>query len=471
MTNMFKKSLVALALAGTSVTAFAADIVPTTATVSSEYLAGVTVTSSTGFITTAGDDFELAFTYEMGANYAENDVITFTIPGTAVDGTTFPSTVSNSNAIAGVILTVGEVVLSRISAGVEGGNTKVVYRVSTIPAGQATTDGAGDGAMFTFNSINVKPRLVTGDLSVSYEAKTVASLPLDNTSSTTALATGKLIDVVTQFNGAEADAALDAVVDVEKSRLQFTPVAAEVAEFDLLTTAAATKSGVVTGVTYTVKGDFSFLLDEDGNVEADVATVAAGACGGADAEVSTGAIEITCTDAVSPTLTVTIDADNEVVIPDQTFTFDAVVDYTVGVAGATQASKEVTFSSVDAGEWTLNGAKVEIPYMPYGDTISQVINLNNSGTKTGDITVEGFDRAGNKFGPVVVGTATPSKQVALADAIKTALTTAKIASNERVSLTLVANVPTADVTVYSAYNTSGNGARIVVNSSNGKSEK
>lgn len=464
MTNMFKKSVLAMALAGMSAGSMAATITSSEVSFSNEFLTNVPVVSASGLIAddaVGGDreDTQLSFTYTMKANYAINDTITFTFSSDAVSAASLPSEVSNE--VQGAFAA-DDVVLSFISSEVVGTKLVATYRVSTIEAGVQSLD-----AEFDFEGINILPRKLTSALSVTYEAKTSTGLKLDNNSAATA--TGKLAKPVTQLAKLVADPTLVAVIDVDDKRMDFKVGGGDTnpsAEFEIDTaTVAAVSEITATEVVYTITGDFAWLLDEDGAVEADVATVTADTCGDTDnVEVEADKVTITCSDLTSPEFAIDVEDDNEVVIPDQDFTVSAVVSYEVG---STSKAAEATFAAIDAGSWTLNGSKVKIPYMPYGTGITQVINLNNSGTQTGDITVEGFDRTGKAFGPIVVGQAAPGKQVALADAIATAVTTA-VGSSERVSLTLVTNVPAADVTVYSAYNTGGNGARIVVNDSNGK---
>jgi hypothetical protein len=461
MTNMFKKSVLAIALAGISSGVMAADLNGSASEFSKEFLKTVVVNASgasAGQITDAGDNTtaQVSFTYEMGANYAINDVITLTVSDDSIVGSTFPTEVVQY-LVPATPIDDEKVTLSRISQEVVDGKTTVVYRVSNLGSAVVNTTGLE----FTFDNLVILPRKITKDVTVGYTAKTVAGLTLDNTSSTTAEKNAVLVEVVTQFEELDVVANLDATVDVNDNRFSF--LANPSAEFAVEGDTPAVLPVTVTAVTYTINGDFSWLLDEDGAVDTDIADVTSNV--GTTVEVEADKVILTRADATPPTLVIAPDAASETIIPDQKFTVSAELEY---AAGAANAEGTVSFSAVNAGQWSLNGASVHIPYMPYGDNITQVINLNNAGSQEGDITVEGFDRAGNKFGPVFVGSAVKNSQVSLAQGIKDALTTAGISANERVSLKLVVNVPATDVTVYSAYNTNGNGARLVVNDSNGK---
>jgi hypothetical protein len=473
MTNMFKKSLVAVAICGFAGAATAAELDATPRWFAQELASTTAVNATTGLATDADAlaAFVVEFDYVMKANYTINDTVTFTITGNAIREASLPDNVVNTGSTPGGT---NEVVLSRISSSTASGNLVATYRVTKI-GDDVINDTINEA--FTFSGLQVLPRNLTGAVTVSYAAQTATGLELD-TSGAAAKQTQTLTSAAQQFSAISLDKDDDfsAVIDVNQQRLQFTAATADptveativngLPVTDPVTNFVTDGSTDVTHIDYTINGNFAWLLDDDGDVDADVAAVNFGGCGAPDLsneEVTATSISYRCASDVATFVTIEVAAGNEVVIPRQSFSVDATVAFD---AAGTAGTK--TLSTVAAGEWTLNGSSVNIPYMPYGANISQVINLNNAGSQTGDITVEGFARGEEtSFGPYVIGEAVAGRQTAIAGAIKDVIH-AKGLQNERVSLTIVTNVPGDDVTVYSAYNVNGTGARLVVNDSNGK---
>lgn len=451
MTNMFKKSLLALAVVGFASNASAAVL----------DVGATGVQATTQFLATNDElDLPTDFTVEAGANYAENDLIKLTFTGAEFVMADFEQVVALGAAAN----------LNLLSVTKSGASYVALYRVTDVTA---TTSGVESDPLFAAGATLVSSK-VTGAVTVSFSAETSGGFEVD-TGGDDDERTITLVKTFDQFATVTVTASLDDTIDVSDKRETFVGADADdtadnvteaaVGSFTIAQQAAtpafvATDAATVDSIDYTLTGDFSWALDADGEYIADSVTPA---CAGfADLEVVADKATWTCTTAAVTVTLETADMETET-IPTSTFGLTAKVNFS-GADG--EGSKTI---SAAAGEWGLNGASVHIPYMAYnGDAITQVINLNNAGSQTGDITVEGFDAAGNDFGPVVVGSAAPGKQIALAGAIKKAIEDAGLPVNSRISLTLVADVPQADVTVYSAYNTGGNGARIVVNSSNGK---
>lgn len=480
MTNMFKKTLLASALVAAG-SANAATLAVLTAAdeVTSQYLASTV--ASVPAATVTANHVAPGFTVELGAEYAQDDeiTITFTAPLAVALKSSITVAADAANDLKGITL-------GLLSGGAVGDST-VTYRVTSVvgPSDDSTigiefdieTGVAGTGIEF-------KKSALSSGVKASFAAKTGNGVNMDTAGG--AARTAELVKVVKQFD-LEAPT-FARVVDVESQRLSFTDADDGVGTdytvtgtfgIDQLAGGASVYVRPTAAITHTVTGNFGWVVDtapntDDIQPETGVFTIDCdGTAGGAVAPTAVtykaDSVVFTCA-AVNDEVTFKIDPeankanleeDEYPVLPIQDLTVTSEVTYT------TPADKEKLFNATAAGSWTLNGSLVQIPYMPYGTGITQVINLNNSGKQSGDITVEGFDRTGKAFGPVVVGQATPGKQVALADAIAAAVTTA-VGTTERVSLTLVTNVPADDVTVYSAYNTGGNGARLVVNTSNGK---
>ena len=73
------------------------------------------------------------------------------------------------------------------------------------------------------------------------------------------------------------------------------------------------------------------------------------------------------------------------VLPATPFVATHVLNF-LGIGGTANA---ITLSSVNLGEWELNGFQAFVPYMPYGPGIGQVIYIVNRGPQAGDIDRRG----------------------------------------------------------------------------------
>ena len=120
-----------------------------------------------------------------------------------------------------------------------------------------------------------------------------------------------------------------------------------------------------------------------------------------------------------------------------------------------------------AGRWTINGALVFVPYMPYGDSITQIVYIANRGGQDGTISVRAFDEAGERydFGVGVVQAGTVRK---LAQELLDGLTLGGFTAPGKVAFEITVTAPDKDIDVYSAYNVGGSDRGTVVNSQNGK---
>jgi hypothetical protein len=80
-------------------------------------------------------------------------------------------------------------------------------------------------------------------------------------------------------------------------------------------------------------------------------------------------------------LTITVPGDT--VIPAQSFT--AKVTATYKTEAGTDGSQVIYDGA--AGQWELNGALVHVPFMPFRDGYSPIVNVSNTSTQHGDIEV------------------------------------------------------------------------------------
>ncbi|BBL87581.1 hypothetical protein VroAM7_02340 [Vibrio rotiferianus] len=82
------------------------------------------------------------------------------------------------------------------------------------------------------------------------------------------------------------------------------------------------------------------------------------------------------------------------------FEIGAVLNYSGNMSGATIKAANVKLDTTPFGEWTLNQAIINVPYMPIGykaKGIDAVFEIANRGWADAPIKVKGFDQHGNVF--------------------------------------------------------------------------
>lgn len=478
MTNMFKKSLVAAAIAGISVTATAAEVSfdgqKSTATdvnssvviASSEYLGGVTGDLNLGTIATPS-----VIGITLGANYTDNDRIFLTFSGDSVDADSLPDVWSTDDGTGPPAD--NSIELGKISSEVNSsGDTVVVYRVTDV---QGVTNGLtlelnqdynGDGTADKGELVNFDPaKLIENDgVKLSFRAETNDGLSLD-TSGGPARSVS-LVDTaseyafaITQWN--------NRTIDVADSRESFVggatsttgsfivlndfQLAGEATTFD-----SAYSLGTPSTQEFTISGDFGFAFDDEGD---------------ADTAVLTSTFdEASASEIVTSTSSVIFDfagLAEAISIPAQSFGLSATLE-----AGGR------TFDVAGSGSsWVLNGSVVNVSYMPYRDSITQVINVTNRSAQSGDISVVAVPENGGDSIDLGVVAESPANSIVriagdVIDALnaETGVDHEEVGTTTRYALQIVTNAPSDSVEVYSAYNVGGSGARLVVNDSNGASD-
>nr|WP_245785636.1 hypothetical protein [Alkalimonas amylolytica] len=373
--------------------------------------------------------------------------------------------------------TTAAVTFSLISGGAAN-STSATYRVTAI---DTSNGNSSIGSVGTIPALEFAKSNLAAGATVHFSAKTNTGLDLD-TGGTNDERKVDLVKVVSQFTTTAPSFAR--VIDVEQQRRRFTDADAPNGDYTVdgqfnivsLVTGGNVYARPITGVKHTLAGDFSWVRDTDANTAgiqpaAGVFVVDPATCPGlANLTVTVNAVSFECT-AVAANTTLTIDpeanrtATHNPVLPTQTFSATSEVTYSGPVATGK------VFDAVGAGSWTLNGSSVYIPYMLYGPTAEQTIQLTNKGNQNGDIFATAVV-GGNTLDLGKVGTSNARTVTSLNAAIRNAMVAKGVnlagPGNFAVGLTLVTNVPEQDVTVYSAYQR-GNGDRlVVVNDSNGK---
>ena len=285
-----------------------------------------------------------------------------------------------------------------------------------------------------------------------------------------------LANVRSQFT-AEADEdgfPFNGVINVEKNRELFVDGVTDT--LDIFVRNEGDLEDAVPGVngSLVLKGDFSWAAGKDGKcgtaddvgaIDTDL-LVAADITAAADCksvEFDYGLLPDGEDAEVMDTITLTVPGeDSGVKLSPQSFA----AEYSF-VCSEGCLEKTIAF---DAGRWTINGALVFVPYMPYGDNISQIIYVANRGGQTGEITIDAFDEQGATYS-FSGGTVANGTVKMLSGIIRDGLVTAGFKAPGKVAFEITVNAPDKDIDVYSAYNVGGSDRGTVVNSQNGKALK
>ena len=448
MKQLFKTTLLATAVAVTCGTATAGTVSVTLQTHSAEGLTGVTANQTSN-----------AISYTLAAAYQEGDRITFTFPANSLVANGFPAqinvpAVNNAtadNAIAGLALGL-----------LNSDANSVTYRVTSItqPTDGATpptsyTDRTTIGARLNLGTVQyTASALRAGAITVEVNSVTAAGDNLDTTGTRTAT----VARTRSQFGSASVTTQFDAVIDVSKMRQAFASGTSDSMTWQV--SPVSTTGWLNVATVNPTNGTVVNLFGEAGKMGNVVATQWSSGSGtrafnAENANLTISYSGMTTNDTVTFT---PLTGDNATIIEAQNFTADFVYRYT---SAASQEGVATVGTGVNAGSWTLNGAVVNIPYMPYGPTASQVIYVSNAGTQAGDISAIAFDNNGRTYDLGVIGTANANTVTRLQDVVNNALR-AQGFNGRQASITITVNAPEDSITVHSAFNIGGNDRAFVI---------
>ncbi len=402
----------------------------------------------------------------LGAEYTVQDTVSFSLNTGEWDTTATP-TLTAGDLDAGESVTIGFV-------GYSDDKKSVTFRITAQSAGIVY---AGD--KFTLSGAKVKGTVATasvGDIKVSYSAKnSTGSINIDNTGTTQVTAAA----VVREFTAVTYSTKADAVIDVNDGRKTFESAATtDTVVIDLGRGTVDTEAAAYTGLTATLVAaqDWKFLdKDKDGTVETselngtDAGVTAAGATIASrtlSADNKTITIEFTpaAADTVAD-VTLTLKVPGNQTITNQAYT--STVTYKYNTSDSTPVAKTSATSNLDAGQWTLNGSNVQVPYIVFGNVggkdYNTILQVNNASSTSGDIFADVWKEDGTVvFTNKKVGTAAANSTTNVAPGVATELATAS-ASNGKFSVRLVSNTPAAKTTVYSAFVDKTTTERVIVN--------
>ncbi|WP_124748942.1 hypothetical protein [Alteromonas facilis] len=452
---MFKKSIVALAVAGIAGNALAA----------ADLAGGVTTrTVSVEGVTTATKVAAPAVSITLGAEYTVGDILTLTFTGADLDTTALPASLNPTLVDGADTMTLGLL---------NATTTQATYRVTELTydgLNAETTIGATvDFTAETHLIFDKADLLASGSVSATYAAETSTGVALDTPAGTDG--TAVLLDTQDQFS-ASVTTAFDATIDVNQNRLAFDD-GTGVTTDGIVITPVNDAAGVVydatpTNMIYTIYGDWSILDDDPDTAGVQLNNAAAITIVGGGTLTSVDAEKIIVEHAGVAAQTVTVDVSDDALtagavapaaLAEQDFTVDVEVEFTdhgtdsdsTNVAGAV-AGDSALLSGGAAGDWGLNGSVVEVPYVPFGPVTQPIIRHTNTGTQTGDITlrymVEGEHTAWQDAG-LLVSAAAPGVRNLLSEVSSTLATEGYDAATTgfKVALEFTTNVPNGDVTM------------------------
>jgi hypothetical protein len=461
MKQLFKTTLLAAAVAVTCGSAIAGDVSVVTQVHSVEGLEGVTADQ------TSNDIF-----YTVNAAYRDGDKITFTFTEGSLVTNGFPSQLNvaavdsddPTKAIAGMALGLLNSDANSVTYRVTSiSQPKKVTVVAPATTPEAYTDRTTLGAKLKLGQVKFKASVLKASgVSVSVDSQTTAGDILDNNGTRT----GVIAKTASQFGSASVTHKFDATVDVASMRKAFVSGPGE--SMSWLVTNPTTTGWLNMATVNPSKGTMVTLLGEAGkmtDLKPENWTSGSGTRTFTEAEaklvVDYSGMVTNDTVTFTPGL-----GDKAVVLETQSFSAKVEYNYT---SAAAQAGSKLVGAGMDAGAWKLNGATVNIPYMPYGPSASQIIYVSNAGKQDGDITVTAFDDKGEFYDLGVIGIAGGQRVTKLAKLIEDKFKDAGF-KGTKASITITVNAPEADITVYASYNI-GSADRGFINTDQYKGKK
>ncbi|WP_405598802.1 MULTISPECIES: hypothetical protein [unclassified Pseudoalteromonas] len=394
--------------------------------------------------------------------YKDEDTLTFQISGAKLDTalTTAPtiSVGALGQAGAGVTFDVLDITDSQVRFTVQGATsqTDFVKGNAVLKLAGLFLDSTG---LASSTSVNVN----------SFATNT-SGTKFDEASAAT------IVTLVPQYT-AEVTNAFDEMIDVGKDRQEFANGPSDTLNLKVEQNTSTTPAGlalVPDVATFVVTGDFSWMLDDDIDLNEDGALTTtelakavtyAGSASVTKLALNAAKTQLTITTKVAggavdaaPSITFTTAGFDQgklenALIAVQSFSVSLNVLSDKSVGGKTANMQALDTSA--AGEWELNGSVVVLPYIPFGPNTQPIIRHTNAGTRVGDVTmrymIEGED---------VTWKALPGGAIAdVKPGVRNLLTTVTNAlkaegydatdAGFKAAVEIVTNVPSRDVHVFS----------------------
>lgn len=441
---MFKKTLVALAIASVAGSVSAADIQTNTDT------RNVSLEGNALHTEIISQDINVI----LDAEYSVGDIVTFTFTGAEVDTSTAPNNISvgvdTGNSYYG--LTLGRLSVTE---------NEIVFRVTELSQDGITGTPTTIGQEIPLVGLKFKSNTFSGKTLVNYKAETSTGQELDGSSKNTTT----LFDGKDQFT-AEVTDLFDAVIDVNEQRLQFTTgdvTDSATAELTDNNTGWSNALNVATinETTYTFYGNFAFL---DTDADTDGVQPKAGAVAAVPAaDTMTVNADSIVLEYNTPVLNPTLSLDLEGETPDFADSAISTQDFTATIAAKYTANSQTATADIatgiDAGEWTLNGAVVHVPFMPFREGYSPIVNVSNTSGQNGDIEVVVYAQNDAEWVEPVSYMLPVAAKAESQTNITSALQAAGIEGD--VAFDIIVNAPRADIEVNALFYRDGD--RAVIN--------
>jgi hypothetical protein len=460
MENMFKKTLLALAIAGA---AFNASATLTVAAGGSG-TGGVQLISMEGASnsTSVTPSNVVATLSAVGADYASSAKIRVTITG----GTLTPATdatfsyYDDSTTTTTNLVTTGTVTYPSSN----------VVEIALTAAGAAETAvrAAANDDTLTLGGLDITATSFSKGATISYLIEVVSSVGgavIDSKSGTvttvaeqfsTSIATGD------DFGTSKVDVGDDRLNFVDNNVSESVTVDVDSIKVDHLAADANTYAP-----TYVLNGSFGFL----GTVAADIVTAGDVTSTTTSPVINAGLTTITevaaafgagefdgaAADTTFEVITLTADGKTQVLTP-QAFTVDVSFNYD------DDETKKGTFAkTISGGAWKLNGDSAYIPFMPFDSAFAQSITVTNSGSVDGAITVD-ITANGETNTHMLTAVATGETITNITGEIIAAAKADGVTGNA--AITVVTNSPSTDISVSALYYSKADADRGIVSVTN-----
>ena len=440
-----------------------------------------------------------AVTITSGAEYSDDDLITIDYNVALASGYTPASNLSmyatcdDTDAVLGAANHGGVLTLGLLSSDAAAGS--VTYRVTAV-------DYTGDftGTCATSNDSSVGAQLSLGTPQVDGAAARAAgsvtgtyhaTLPNGSTDidgglialsfddgGNPAVVTSAMVNFSSQFaDTAGTNTLLSGVVDVTNAnpRSVFTGGATALGGVTLTDNTAMDSPASITGITYTLNGDFSYLVDENAvtaGIQNDAWSLDLDIDGAGDAvyeatTVTASSVSWTVTETAGEVALDQIDniavdfnnadnGDGTNPMTDGTYTYDVTISYTDGGtdglgAGAAAGSLALTAGGA-AGSFTLNGSTTTISNYPLSSAVTQFVWVTNTGSQEGDIFATAIGGTGAQvMASCDLGVNSAAGEIIrITDELNTCLAAASMTEG-RAEIVITINADEDDIGVYAGY--------------------
>lgn len=294
---------------------------------------------------------------------------------------------------------------------------------------------------------------IKGAATLDYYSETASEVFIEDGDST-------LSTVVDQFSAAVSDE-LNAVIKRQAPRTEFVSAFdAGDDQADTLTLSFGDKASLTnsvgidaTGVTVTLEA--SDISDTATHVPA--AWVAAGTTTAPAIVNTAGTIEFTYTKGEWDTIitnggteTITFTkANSGETLDASSFDVSIEADY-VGPVNSGQDTDSV-LTDADAGQWILDAAVVNVPYLPVNYGLTPNVEIANEGNTDAEIIVEAIDNQGNELGPVTLDFMADAKTVTKVSEADLDEAFGLEGASRKMSVTFVIDANESDITLAPYY--------------------